>query len=144
MGDLAYNEDFYVWALRNAELLRRGRLAEIDAEHIAEELESMGKRDKRELHSRLVVLMAHLLKWIYQPHRRSRSWQATIEGQREDIKHLLADSPSLHSEVERELADVYRRATIEAQKQTGINKNRFPEVCPFTPEQVLDNEYWPD
>jgi hypothetical protein len=144
MSDLAYDEDFYVWAMHNAELLRQGRLAEIDAENIAEELESMGKSNKRALYSRLAVLMAHLLKWIYQPQRRSRSWRATIEGQRDDIKRLLADSPSLRNEVERELPAAYRRATIEAQKQTGIIKSRFPEICPFTPEQVLDDDYWPD
>jgi hypothetical protein len=139
-----YEQDFYAWAIHNAELLRQGRLSEIDVEHIAEELECMGRSEKRELMRRLGVLLAHLLKWVYQPHRRSRSWRATIEGQREDLKALLEESPSLKPELEQKLNEAYRRAKIEAEKQTGIHKNRFPETCPFSLKEALDNDFWPD
>jgi hypothetical protein len=105
-----YEQDFYAWAIHNAELLRQGRLSEIDVEHIAEELECMGRSERRELMSRLAVLLAHLLKWVYQPHRRSRSWRAAIEGQREDLKVLLEESPSLKPELEQKLNEAYRRA----------------------------------
>jgi hypothetical protein len=139
-----YEQDFYAWAIHNAELLRQGRLSEIDVEHIAEELECMGRSEKRELMSRLGVLLAHLLKWVYQPYRRSRSWRATIKAQREDLKALLEESPSLKPELEQKLNEAYRRAKIEAEKQTGINEDRFPEACPFSLEETLDNDFWPD
>jgi Domain of unknown function DUF29. len=139
-----YEQDFYAWLMQNAALLRQGRLAEIDVEHIAEELETMGRSERRELLSRLAVLLAHLLKWIYQPHRRSRSWQATIKGQREDLKTLIDESPSLKPELEQRLQEAYRRARIEAERQTGIKEDRFPETCPCSLEQTLDNTFWPD
>jgi Domain of unknown function DUF29 len=139
-----YEQDFYAWLIRNAELLHQGRLSEIDIEHIAEELEGMSRSERRELMSRLAMLLAHLLKWIYQPYKRSRSWRATIEGQREDLRALLAESPSLKPELEQKLNDAYRRAKIEAEKQTRISEDRFPEACPFTLGEVLDNEFWPD
>ncbi len=139
-----YEQDFYAWLMQNAALLRQGRISEIDVEHIAEELETMGRSERRELLSRLAVLLAHLLKWVYQPNRRSRSWRATIEGQREDLKVLIAESPSLKPELEQRIEEAYRRARIEAEKQTGIKKDYFPETCPFSLEQTLDNAFWPD
>jgi hypothetical protein len=90
-----YDRDFYEWTVRNAELLRSGRATEADLEHIAEEIEDMGKREQRELYSRLKVLIAHLLKWQVQPDRRGSSWESTILVQRRDLKRLLAQNPSL-------------------------------------------------
>ena len=93
-----YEQDFYAWAIHNAELLRQGRLSEIDVEHIAEELECMGRSEKRELMSRLGVLLAHLLKWVYQPYRRSRSWRAqskpSAKTSRHSLKKALASNPN--------------------------------------------------
>lgn len=89
-----YDRDFYAWITKNVELLRRGHVAEVDVEHIAEELESMGKRDLRQLRSRLQVLVVHLLQWKYQAERQSKSWVATIDHQRDEIDGLLLDSPS--------------------------------------------------
>ena len=83
-----YEEDFYAWTTHNVKLLREGKLSEIDVEHIAEEIESMGKSEKRELLSRLAVLMAHLLKWKFQPARRSKSWALTIKNQRIELDDL--------------------------------------------------------
>lgn len=139
-----YEQDLYAWLMQNAALLRQGRLSEIDVEHIAEELETMGRSERRELMSRLAVLLAHLLKWVYQPHQRSRSWQAAIKGQREDLKTLSDESPSLKPELGQRLQEAYRRARIEAERQTGIEEDRFPETCPFSLEQTLDNAFWPD
>ncbi len=73
-----YEEDFYAWALNNADLLRQGRFTEIDVDNIAEELESMGRSERRQLANRLEVLLAHLLKWRYQPARRGNGWRYTI------------------------------------------------------------------
>lgn len=95
-----YETDFYAWLMYNAELLRQGRFSEIDRNAIAEELESMGKREKRELISRLAVLIAHLLKWVYQPEKRSYSWECTIKEQRKEIFYVLQDSPSLTSRID--------------------------------------------
>ncbi|MBF0101903.1 MAG: DUF29 domain-containing protein [Desulfobacterales bacterium] len=139
-----YEKDFYAWTLLNAELLKQGNISEIDIEHIIEELESMGKSERRELTSRLIVLMMHLLKWKYQPERRGNSWRLTIEGQREDLLELLKDSPSLKNEVAVRHEDAYRRAIIDAAKQTGFSKKAFPSSCPFSIDQILDSEFWPD
>ena len=145
MGTLhdVYNQDFYTWVMQNAQLLRQGRFSEIDVEHIAEELESMGKREKRELISRLSVLLAHLLKWISQPELRSNSWRYTIEEQRRAVMDLLEDSPSLRHELEDKLAKVYTNAILIVARETGIDKTRFSECCPFSLEQIMDEDFWP-
>src|SRR5713226_718431 len=90
-----YDQDFAVWTSETARLLRAGRFDEVDIEHVAEEIEDMGKRDKRELHSRLTVLLLHLLKWKWQPEKQTRGWQSTLLTQRAELGRLLEDSPSL-------------------------------------------------
>ncbi|HLB99535.1 MAG TPA: DUF29 domain-containing protein, partial [Acetobacteraceae bacterium] len=95
MSNSLYDRDFYAWANEQAALLRAGRLAEADLENIAEEIESMGRSEKRELNSRLRVLLMHLLKWRHQPMLRSKRWSNTIAAQRDDIVDHLADNPSL-------------------------------------------------
>jgi hypothetical protein len=121
----AYEKDFYAWANEQAALLRSGRLAEADIEHIAEEIESMGKTEKRELAARLTVLLLHLLKWRHQPSLRGASWRATIAVQRLDIADLLEDSPSLKSVLAEALARAYRKAIKEAERETGRPRRPF-------------------
>ena len=96
-NSLLYEQDFYAWANEQAALLRSGRVSDADLEHIAEEIESMGRSEKRELISRLKLLLAHLLKWQFQPTLRGNSWRLTIEEQRRDVAEHLADNPSLKS-----------------------------------------------
>ncbi len=139
-----YNKDFYAWLMNNASLLRQHKFNEVDIEHIAEELESMGKSEKRELTSRLTVLLAHLLKWKFQSALRSRSWKNTISTQRIDILELLDDSPSLKYELEERVVIAYEKAKLSAEDETGIDKNNFPETCPFTVEQLLKKDYLPE
>ena len=139
-----YNKDFYAWLMKNADLLRQHKFNEVDIEHVAEELESMGKSEKRELTSRLTVLLAHLLKWKFQPALRSRSWKNTILTQRIDITELLEDSPSLHYELGERLAIAYEKARLSAEDETGIDKNNFPDNCPFTFEQLLKKDFLPE
>ena len=139
-----YDKDFYAWALGNASLLRQGSLSEIDIENIAEELESMGKSEKRELLNRLAVLMAHLIKWMYQVQRRGKSWELTIKEQRFEIADLLADSPSLKSELEKQMAHAYQKALILAEKETGLPKKTFGKECPFSLKQLLNQKYLPE
>ncbi len=139
-----YNKDFHSWLLQNAALLREGRFAEADTEHIAEELEAMGKKEQRELISRLAVLLAHLLKWTFQSVRRTRSWTNTIAAQRLDLLDLLEDSPSLRHEMEKKIAKAYERSRLMAENETGIDKNAFPAECPLSLEQILDKDFYPD
>jgi hypothetical protein len=139
----AYREDFHAWALANAALLRSGRWPELDVEHIAEELEDMGASKERELESRLGILLAHLLKWVYQPERRSNSWIATIREQRRRIERLLRKNPSLHSSFEEVFDDAYGDARLIAMRETGLNDRIFPEICPFLAEEVLAEDFWP-
>ena len=139
-----YDKDFYQWALKNAELMRQGKLSEIDVENIAEELESMGKSQKRELMSRLRVLLMHLLKWRYEPERRGRSWIETIGAQRADISLLIKDSPSLKHKIEESLEEAYRLAQRSFEKETGIAKKKLPASCPYTFDQAMDNDFWPE
>jgi hypothetical protein len=139
-----YDQDFFEWALRNAELVRSGRLDEADLAHIAEELEDMGKRQKHELESRLRVLLTHLLKWQIQTERRSRSWSATVETQRMELARLLRSMPSLRKDLRENLAEVYLEAVTKAVGQTGLPKRMFPARCPFELEQILDPHFLPD
>jgi hypothetical protein len=139
-----YNKDFYAWLMKNADLLRQHKFNEVDIEHVAEELESMGKSEKRELTSRLTVLLAHLLKWKFQPALRSRSWKNTILTQRIDILELLEDSPSLKYELEERAVIAYEKAKLSAEDETGIDKNNFPETCPFTFEELLRKDFLPE
>lgn len=137
----AYDQDFFAWAMDTAKLLRAGRFAEVDVAHVAEELESLGKSEKRELVSRLTVLLAHLLKWKYQPVKRTRSWRNTILTQRMDIQELLTDSPSLRSILEQSIAIAYKKAVLYAENETDMDTGTFPAVCPFTYEEILNKDF---
>ena len=138
-----YDLDFYAWINKNVELLRRGCLSEIDAEHIAQELESMGKRDRRQLRSRLQVLIMHLLKWQYQPDKQSQSWLATIDHQRDQIEALLLDSPSLRGDLETALVIVYSKSVRDAHRETSLRETVFPLSCPFALEEILAPDFLP-
>ncbi|KJU82601.1 protein containing DUF29 [Candidatus Magnetobacterium bavaricum] len=127
-----YEVDFYQWVFYNADLLRQGRFTEIDLENIIEELEDMGRNNKRELLSRLMVLIKHLLKWQYQPKRRSKSWSTTIDNQRTDIKFLLEDSPSLKNNIEAVIAKGFIEAKRKFEKETGISAKLLYETCHYT------------
>ena len=139
-----YEDDFYAWSREQAALLRSGKLAQADLTNIAEEIESMGKAERRELISRLTVLLLHLVKWRFQPMMRGRSWRLSIEGQRLDIKDLLDDNPSLGPIVSQSIGHAWRRALIEAERETGLERTRFPAVCPWDSASVLDDDFWPE
>lgn len=138
-----YEKDFYAWLLKSAQLLRQGKFSELDVEQVAEELEGMARSDKRQLLNRFAVLLAHLLKWQYQPEKRSKSWERTIREQRKRISLLLEESPSLKSEIDQKLSDAYEIAVLSAANETGLDDDRFPESCEYSLEEVLD-EIYPD
>ena len=139
-----YEQDFFAWANTQAALLRSGGLAQADLEHIAEEIESMGKSELRELENRLAVLFLHLLKWQFQPQRRGRSWELTIKEQRRKLKRHLDQNPSLQPRLGQAMADAYGDAILEAARETDLPEEAFPSACPFTFEQALDDDWLPD
>ncbi len=143
MDRVLYQADYYGWLQENAQLIREKRFSELDVDNIIEELESMGKSEKRELSNRLTVLLMHLLKWQYQLVKRSTSWRNTIAVQRIDIRELLEDSPSLRREVADKIAVAYEKAVLAAEVETGIEKQNFPAACPFSFEQILDEDFLP-
>ena len=139
-----YERDFYAWATENAKLMRQGRLEEADVERIAEEIEEMGRNVRRALKRRLEVLIAHLLKWKYQPDFRSKSWRFTIIEQRDAISDLLDENPSLERELDEILAVAHKRAVKAAAEETELKASTFPQSCPWSLKELLDEELWPE
>jgi Domain of unknown function DUF29 len=144
MKNSLYETDYYAWSNQQAALLRAGQLSDADIENIAEEIESMGKSEKRELVSRLRVLLTHLLKWQYQPKRRGVSWETTIRRQRLDIEFVLEDNPSLVSQLDQAVERAFRSAIDDASLQTRLAAKNFPKTCPWSFEQMADPKFWPN
>jgi len=144
MSGKLYETDFYAWANEQAALLRAGKLSAADIEHIAEEIESMGRTEKRELINRLKVLLMHLLKWQCQPVGRSISWQLTIKEQRREVARHLADNPSLKARLPETMADAYGDAVIAAARETSMPEDTFLTDCPWSFEEIMDAAFWPD
>ena len=132
METTLYQSDFYTWARQQADMLRAGRFDAIDAEHLIEELEAMGSRERRELANRLTVLLMHLLTWQFQPDRRGASWSLTIRVQRLDIADLLNDEPGLTPEIPQAFEKAYRKARLLTAKEAGMDEATFPEQSPYT------------
>jgi hypothetical protein len=138
-----YEQDFYAWANEQAALLRTGQVSDADLEHIAEEIESMGRSEKRELVSRLKLLLTHLLKWQFQPTLRGTSWRLTIEEQRREVGDHLADNPSLKGALPETVASAYAGAILVAARETGLGRESFPPECPWPFEQAASDDFWP-
>ncbi len=139
-----YEQDFYAWLMHNAQLIRQGRFVEVDVENVAEELECLGRSERHQLVSRLSVLLMHLLKWAYQPQKRSKSWIYTIREQRKKLMRLLKDSPSLKPELDERLTESYEIAVLKAAKETRLDDTTFPTTGPYFLEEVLDDNFYPD
>jgi hypothetical protein len=144
MTTTLYDTDFDAWARQQAKALRMKDWAALDIEHLAEEVEELRRSERKAVRSQLRRLMSHLLKWRHQPRRRGESWQATIIDARRLLADDLEDSPTLTRELPVLLAWAYPRARREAAKDTGLPLATFPEVCPWTQEQLLDEEFWPE
>jgi hypothetical protein len=138
-----YETDVVAWACEQARLLRSGDFSAIDVEHIAEEIEDVGRSERRELKHRLSVLIAHLLKWKFQPERRGASWSSTIRLQRSEIKYALHEMPSLHHCFDDEswINATWESAHHLAEGETSMN---IPSTHAWPFEQVLDEHFWPD
>jgi hypothetical protein len=139
-----YKADFNLWIEQTAQLLRSYRWQEVDVEHLIEEVEGLGKSERRSIASQLTRLLLHLLKWQYQPQRRSDSWLDSITDSRTQIELVIEDSPSLKNYPTEQLEDSYQKARRQAAKQTGILVSLFPEECPYSLELVLDENWLPE
>ncbi|MEY2831705.1 MAG: hypothetical protein RLZZ574_963 [Cyanobacteriota bacterium] len=142
MNHIDYQADFYAWTQQQAKLLRNKEIKQIDWCNVAEEIEDMGRSEKRQLESRLEILIMHLLKWQFQPNLRSRSWQLTIKEQRLRLEKLLAENPSLKSSLADIKEKIYPLAVISAEKETGLSS--FPETCPYDLTEIFAPEFFPD
>ncbi|CRY24988.1 TPA: DUF29 domain-containing protein [Yersinia enterocolitica] len=139
-----YDTDFYGWTKDQADLLRSGSLSQLDTQNLLEEIESMGNSQRSELESRLEVLFLHLLKWAFQPSHRGRSWQLTIAEQRRKVARRLSKSPSLKRELDEMTTDAYGDAILSAARETGMDEKAFPKSCPWTFNQIMDSDFYPE
>ena len=137
-----YEKDIVAWANEQARLLRMGRFDQLDIEHIADEIEDVGKSEQRELANRMALLLAHLLKWQFQPERQGASWQRTIKEQRNSIKRRLARSPGLQSVLMDDdwKSEIWADAVAQAASETGLAN--FPDECPWSFQTEILSETW--
>jgi hypothetical protein len=144
--DSLYDRDYYAWTRQQADLLRAkaAELSFLDPHHLAEEIDSLGRSEQREIESRLAILVLHLLKWRFQSDRRSRSWQNTIREQRSQIQRELKVSPSLRSYPAETLVEDYWLIRAKTADETNLSEDVFPAECPFTIDEILDPEFYPD
>jgi len=139
-----YDRDLYSWAVEQAALLRSGRVTEVDALNIAEELDDVGNEQYDKLESALRLILLHLLKWDHQPDRRSRSWWASIQIQRKHVEKVLRKNPGLKPFISEAIGDAYGVARLEAAKQTKLHPDIFPEECPFSRDEIMQRPIqWP-
>ena len=136
-----YEEDFNLWLRATAQQLRDRQLDQLDFENLIEEIESMGGSQRREIKNRLIILLMHLLKYQYQPDKRSSSWVGTILEQHDQIEFILVDSPSLKSYYLEIFSDCYNRAVRNASAETKLPVKHFPAASPFLPENVLNSDF---
>jgi hypothetical protein len=139
-----YDGDFHEWAQAQAQALRSRRAAALDWENLAEEIESLGRSDQREVESRLTTLIVHLLKWRYQPAKRTDRWSDTIARERIEIPFIFEQSPSLAGFAESAFPKAYGVARSEAARQTLLSARLFPVEAPFSIDEALDPDFWPE
>jgi len=136
-----YERDFYSWSMEQARHLREGRFEALDCDNLAEEIESLGREQFNKLISALRVLMAHVLKWDHRPSLRSRSWILSIQEQRLEIADVLSDNPSLKPRIDEAVTRAYRRARIEAAKDTGLDEDSFPATFPYSFDELISRTF---
>lgn len=139
-----YEKDFYAWTVETVNQLRSRQLNKIDIDHLAEEVESMGANQRKQLQSRLEILLMHLLKLQYQPEYENKgSWLRTIREQRKRLNDLLNENPSLKSRIDDTIFKAYDYAKDSAVSETGLNISTFPTNPPYTKEQILNHSFYP-
>ncbi len=139
-----YETDFYTWTQEQVSLLKTQQWNQLDTVNLIEEIETLGRRERQELRNRLGVLLGHLLKWQFQPEKRSNSWLSTIREQRVQIKLLLQDSPSLKPYLDEVFLTIYELGLALAIRETELGEQVFPEICPYTLGETLNPEFLPN
>jgi hypothetical protein len=137
----AYADDIYGWAVEQAAALRAGDLSALDCEHLAEEIESVGRSELRSLVSAWRVVLLYMLKFDHQPERGTRGWALSIRDQRDEAADILADSPGLKSRLGEAMARAYRGARVDAARETGLPLQAFPESYPYTRDDLLARDF---
>jgi hypothetical protein len=143
-GPASYDADFSAWSSEQARRLRKLKPHGLDWQNLAEEVESLGRSDKRAIGSALKIILEHLIKWRFQPEKRSSSWSDSIEEHRDRIIRILEDSPSLATLPRSLLEQEYSRGRRKALRDTRLPSGNVPAACPFTVDEVLDPGFWPD
>jgi hypothetical protein len=136
-----YDRDYYLWLSNTAKFLKEKKFTQLDLENLIEEIESLGKSEKRSITSNLIIVILHLLKWRYQTEKRSNSWKSSIREHRRRIEELLNDSPSLKNYLPEILDDCYLAAKKQASDETGLSLVAFPQKCPFSLAECLDEDF---
>jgi hypothetical protein len=144
MNNMLYEKDLYTWAHQQSDLLRQEKFDQLDLSHLIEELTDLGNRHYDQLESRLMQLVAHLLKWQVQHWRRSNSWRATIRVQRTSIDKLLRRNPGLKSRLDEAMKESWSEARDLAIAETDLPDENFPETCPFKLEEIVNPDFWPE
>jgi hypothetical protein len=139
-----YEQDYYLWLEKTAQILKEGNLQRLDLPNLIEEIEDMGRSEKRTIESNLIIVLIHLLKYKYQPSKRSNSWKFTIKEHRRRLKKNLQESPSLKNYFAEIFAECYQDARDLAATETGLPIDTFPPASPFTFEEALNPDYLPD
>jgi hypothetical protein len=139
-----YTTDFYAWTQKQVSLLKTQKWDQLDTVNLIEEIETLGRKERQELRNRLAVLLGHLLKWHFQPEKRSSSWLSTIREQRIQIKLLLEDSPSLNPYLDEVYPTSYELGLALALRETKLGEQVFPEICPYTLEETLNPQFFPE
>jgi hypothetical protein len=134
-----YEKDFYKWAKIQANLLKKGDFEKLDLNNVIEEIEALGRSERRELKSRMIVLLMHLLKREYQPNKRTQSWDKTIRNERTEISIVLDDSPSLRREMKKVMEEAYSYAVSKAAEETKLPEKTFPKECPWDLKAVMQD-----
>ena len=141
MSNILYDQDFFAWANKQAQLLRSGKLTEANIDHIAEKIDGLSRAEKRELISRLSVLLLHWLKWQYQPVRRGSSCVVTPRNQCRALADRLVDNPSLKAKCAKAVARAYGDARGEAYAESGLPEGIFPATCDWTFDQIMAPDF---
>ena len=143
LTSLTVGDEFEVFVAAEQRRVLAAGCDYFDIEELVEEIEHLGGSEEREIRNRMAVLLAHLLKWEFQPKQRSNSWRATVTEQRSEIAAVIRRNPSLRSDPEAAIAKVYRSAALKAARETGLPITRLPAICPYAVADILNNQFWP-
>ncbi|MGK7932160.1 MAG: DUF29 domain-containing protein [Microcystaceae cyanobacterium] len=144
INSILYEQDYYLWLEKTVQLLKNGQLSALDIDNLIEEIQDMGISQKNALLSNLIVLSMHLLKWKYQPQKRTGSWRSSIREHRRRILKAFKNSPSLKRYFEEIFDEAYHESRLQASDETELSLETFPLECPFSKEEILNPDYLPD